>query len=103
MGKKIISISVDEYLLVELDELAHRYSLSRSELVNELLREKRPYMEVIAENRFLRKENGRLKKWVRSLEEIISRNKYRLNPQPVLVDELATHRKKLQRHIAGGG
>jgi len=88
MGKKIISISIDDFTVVELDEIAHREGLSRSELVNAILSEKRGKWEIIAENRFLRHENARLKKWTKALEEVIARNRYQLNPEPLLVNEL---------------
>lgn len=91
MGRKIVSISIDEYLLLEVDRVAGKYGLHRSEFISEVLRDylsDRERWEAIAENKLLKKENQRLKEQISRLEKIISMNKYKLEPEPVIVNEL---------------
>jgi regulator of replication initiation timing len=91
MTRKIVSISMDELLLLEVDELARKYGLNRSELISETLREAsqdREKWELIAENKFLRNEIQRLRDRVKMLERVIRANRYRVDVEPVLVNEL---------------
>ena len=91
MTRRIVSISMDELLLLEVDELAGKYGLNRSELISETLREAsqdREKWELIAENKFLRKEIERLRKRVKMLERVIKANRYRVDVEPILVNEL---------------
>lgn len=90
MAKKVISLSIDEALLLEVDMKAKEKGLNRSEFIQETLEDylrNRERWELIAENKLLKKEVQRLKELNAKLERIIAMNGYK-EPEPIIINEL---------------